>query len=131
VADLTVLRAGKSEMIKVTVGAYSPEAPEKKAAAPEKMKLGLSLEALPEDEARDLGITGGVRVRDVNPMGDGARAGLDKGDVIVKVNRDDVKSIEDYQRAVSGLKKGDAVVIRAWHRRTNGITTFEIDSLSE
>jgi S1-C subfamily serine protease len=64
-------------------------------------------------------------------MGDGARAGLQKGDVIVKVNRDDVKSVEDYQRAVSGLKKGDAVVIRAWTRRTNGITTFEIDSLSE
>jgi len=131
VADLTVLRAGKSQTIKVTVGSYSPEAPEKKAAAPEKMKLGLSLEALPEDQARDISIAGGVRVRDVNPMGDGARAGLQKGDVIVKVNRDDVKSVEDYQRAVSGLKKGDAVVIRAWTRRTNGITTFEIDSLSE
>ena len=131
VADLTVLRAGKTETLKVTVGSYSPDEPEKKAVPPEKMKLGLSLEALPEDQARDLGLSGGVKVGDVDPMSDGARAGLQKGDVIVKINRDEIKSIEDYQRAVRGLNKGDAVVIRAWSRRANGVTTFEIDNLSE
>jgi len=131
VVDLAVLRSGKPQTIKVTIGAYTPEAPEKKPPAAEQTKLGISVEPLPEDQAREMDVAGGVRVRDVNPMGDGARAGLQKGDVIVKVNRDEIKTVEGYQRAVSELKRGDAVVIRAWTRRANGVTTFEIDSLSE
>jgi serine protease Do len=130
-ADIVVLRAGKPTTIKVTVGAYAPEVAEKKPPTVERMKLGISVEPVPEEMARDLDISGGARIRDVNPLGDGARAGLKRGDVIVKVNRGDIGSVEDYKRVTSQLKKGAAVVIRAWTRRTGSITTFEIDSLSE
>jgi len=129
--DMEVLRASKPTIIKVTVAAYAPEATDKKPPVVEKAKLGLSVEPLPPDGPLPPGVTGGVRVTDADPMGDGARAGLVKGDVIVKVNREMISSIDDYRKAMSQLKKGDAVVIRAWTRRSAGITTFEIDSLSE
>jgi len=131
VATIEVLRAGSPESLKVTVGAYTAEVAEKKPAAAERAKLGLSVEELPEDAAREIGVPGGVRVRSVNPLGDGARAGLQAGDVIVKINRETIKDLTDYERVVAKLSKGDAVVIRAWRRRSGSITTFEIDSLSE
>lgn len=131
VADLEVLRGGKQTTIKVKVGAYTPEVAERKPTAPERSKLGLSVEELPEDVAREIGVAGGVRIRNLDPMGDGARAGLQRGDVIVKINREAVNNLADYQRVTSRLKKGDPVVLRAWSRRAGSVTTFEIDSLSE
>jgi len=126
-----VLRGGKTVSLEVTVGAYTPEVAEKKPTPSEPTKLGLTVEALPEGATRDLGITGGVRVRAVNPLSDGARAGLQPGDVIVGINREAVNDLADYRRVVGELKKGDPVVIRAWTRRNGSVTTFEIDRLSE
>jgi serine protease Do len=129
--EIEVLRSGKPVTLSVTVGSYTPEVAQKKPNAPERTKLGLAVEAVPQDALHDAGLTGGVTVRAVNPLGDGARAGLQPGDIIVKVNREAVTDVASYERVVGQLKKGDPVVIRAWTRRTGSITTFEIDSLSE
>jgi len=126
-----VLRDGKPVDLKVKVGAYTPETVAKKPSAPESGRLGLSAEPVPEDQARELGLAGGVRIRAVRPLSDAARAGLLTGDVIVRINRQDIKDMSDYERVAGELKKGEPVVVRAWSRRSGSITTFEIDSLSE
>ena len=128
---IEVLRDGKRMSLRVTVEAYSPEAQQQRPAPQEKRRLGLTVEPLPQDQAKELGLPGGVVVRTADPLGDGARAGLRTGDVIVKINREAVTDLESYNRVLSRLKKGDAVVIRAWSRVGKSITTYEIDSLSE
>lgn len=66
-------------------------------------KLGLSLEPLTVDAARQLGLdTGaeGLVVTDVNPEGPAAEAGITPGFLIVEINKKPVKSITDVRSAL-------------------------------
>ena len=128
-AEIRVLRDGKPETVKVTVEALSLDIAAKKPKAAESNKLGLTVESLPREQAKEMGIAGGVRVRSVNPLSDAGRAGLQAGDVIIKINREQVTDVESYSRVVSKLKKGDPVAIRV--RRADRVHTAQIERLSE
>ena len=127
-AEIKVLRDGKSLTLHVTIGSLSLGEGSTTAQAPEPRKLGLVVAPLTDEQLRDTGLSGGVRVESVEPMSDAARAGLREGDVIVKINRDTIKDVASYNRAVEKLKPGDAVVIRYWRRGQT--STAGIDSLS-
>lgn len=127
--EVQVLRDGKPRSLQVTVEALSLEARKKPQARAEGGKLGLTVENLPADRASELGIAGGAIVRSVNPRGEAARAGMQPGDVIVKINRETVRSVADYNQAVGDLKKGDPVVIRVW--RDDRVFTAQIERLGE
>ncbi len=128
-AELQVLREGKTATLKVTVEALALEASQKQEARAEGGKLGMAVENLPADRASEAGIAGGVIVRSVNPRGEAARAGIQPGDVIVKINRQQVKDVASFQGAADDLKKGDAVAIRIW--RQNRMFTAQIEHLGE
>lgn len=127
--EVEVLRDGKPVKLAITVEALSLEAPPKQASAVERHKLGLAVESLPAENAQRMRIAGGVRVRSVEPLSDAARAGLQPGDVITKINRNEVTDLESYRAAVDELKKGDPVIIRLLRR--NQSHTAEIEALSE
>ena len=126
---MQVLRDGKTQTLRVTVEALSLEAGKKQEARAEGGKLGLAVESLPADKASDLGIAGGVVVRSVNPRGEAARAGIQPGDVIVKINRQAVKDVASFGKAADDLKKGDPVAIRIW--RQDRMLTAQIEHLGE
>lgn len=68
-----------------------------------------------------LGIDRGVLVTGVNPDGPAAKAGLQQGDVITKIDGKDVRSNEDVGAAVGAKKPGDTLkleVQRAGDRAT-------------
>ncbi|HEV2663950.1 MAG TPA: trypsin-like peptidase domain-containing protein [Blastocatellia bacterium] len=81
--------------------------------------LGFSvLENTPET-LRDLrvgkmsdGVTGGVIVSDVDPLGPAADSRLSTGYVILEANRQPIRCLEDFQKATSHLREGDILVIR-------------------
>jgi serine protease Do len=127
--EMQVLRDGKTQTLKVTVEALSLEAGKKQEARAEGGKLGLTVETVPADRASDLGIAGGVVVRSVNPRGEAARAGIQPGDVIVKINRQAVEDVASYQKAIGELRKGEPVVIRVW--RKDRMFTAQIERLGE
>jgi serine protease Do len=127
--EVEVLRDGKPLSLQVTVEALSLQPPAKQANAPERHKLGLAVESLPAEEAQRMRVPGGVRVRSVEPLSDAARSGIQPGDVITKINRQEVTDLESYRGAVDQLKKGDPVVIRLLRR--NRSHTAEIEALSE
>ncbi len=132
-AKIEVLRDGEPITLEVTVEALSVDVAAKKHSPSERDALGLTVESLSEERAQELGISGGVRVRSVSP-GDGVRAGVQRGDVIVKVNRHPVTDVQAYDRIVGVLKPGDAVVMRLWRSdpaRGDRILTAQIESLSE
>ncbi len=127
--EMQVLREGKKATLKVTVEALSLQASKKPQARAEGGKLGLTVQNLPAERASELGLAGGVVVREVNPRGEAARAGIQPGDVIVKIKRRSVTDVESYQAALDTLKKGDSVTIRIW--RADRMLTAQIEHLGE
>jgi serine protease Do len=87
--------------------------------APEKQenknpKLGVSLAPLTAEMARELGVGAdeGVVVASVTEGGPAQRAGVRRGDVIIEMNRQPVKKVEDIAAAVGKMKEGDMALLR-------------------
>jgi serine protease Do len=127
--EMQVLRDGKKATLKVTVEALSLGTAKKPEARAEGGKLGMAVQDLPADRASEMGIAGGVVVRSLNPRGEAARAGIQAGDVIVKIKRRPVTDVASYQAAIDELKKGDSVTIRIW--RSDRMFTAQIEHLGE
>lgn len=124
-----ILRDGKEASIDVTVEALSLETAEHKPRQAEGGKLGLVVENVPTARLQEIGLDGGVLVRNVKPTGPSARANVQPGDIIVKINRVRIKDVEGYRKAVSDLVVGEPVVIRIW--REGRMQTAQIERLEE
>lgn len=118
-AQLTVLRDGKERSIDVKVGERpedhdGDEGEESPAAdpAPRVDLLGLSVQPVQPARAQRLGVEGGVQVAQVRPDGPAARAGMRPGDVIVEMQRQPVRSMAEYNAAISQLGSGEMALIR-------------------
>jgi Do/DeqQ family serine protease len=127
---VVVVRSGARKTLQVTVG----EVPGQTAGATVASatgKLGVTVADITPAlrERYRLQRDQGVVVTKVDPNGDGARAGLEPGDVMMKINRAEVASVADYEGVVGRLKAGDAVVIRMG--RGSGVFTLTIRSLGE
>ena len=72
---------------------------------------GLGVSSVTPEVARRFGsgVTGGLLVEKVEAGGPGARAGIERGDVILEVNGLKVSTPEQAAKAVFGLRVGDAV----------------------
>lgn len=81
--------------------------------------VGLAVQNLDLRTVRELGLKAsmvGVVVIGVEADSPADRAGVQPGDVIHEINRDAVRSVKEYERVVSRLKKGEVVLILL-HRR--------------
>jgi len=85
------------------------------------MKFGMSVQSLRQSDRQGLGFKGdgGVLVSSIEPGSFADDIGLAKGDIIVELNRQPVKTPEDIRRIQSSLKTGDAVAFQVM-RRTMG-----------
>jgi len=113
--DVVVWRDGERKTLQVKVGS----GPEAKAVADsgnvqtpdEKAKLGLTLSPLTADTRRNYRIdkdVEGVVVTEVKPNGPGAQKGIRVGDVIKRVGRTEVATL---QEAIDALEKSNSSVI--------------------
>jgi serine protease Do len=107
---MKVLRDKKETFLNVAVGELKDE--EIVATAPEKGELGLTVQRLTPQMAESLGLerVEGVVVTAVEPASAGDEAGIRRGDIIVEVDRKAVRSIDDYKKAVAGVRKGRGVL---------------------
>lgn len=91
--------------------------PKDNKAQPENnhVKLGVTLQEMTPQVAAERKLTGirGLYVKDIDPNGIIAEhpRSLLEGDVILRINRMPVTSLEEFERIVSSLKSGDAVVL--------------------
>jgi len=112
-----VMRDGRARDLTVRIG-EQPEL-EKVAKKVESGEhdyalAGLSVEDLNQNTARELGIKGkaqGVVVTSVDPDSGAEKAGLVPGDVIQEINRRPVKSVKEFEKVSSDLKKGDSILM--------------------
>ncbi len=121
---LKVIRDGQERKMTVRIGEQPDEA---KVAKVEKAEAdtalsGLAVEDLDQETAKELGLhgKGGVVVTRVAPDSGAEKAGLMPGDVIREINRRLIKSVKDFEKVSSDVKKGGNVLILV-NRRGNSL----------
>jgi serine protease Do len=72
-------------------------------------RFGMTLSEPSAEQRNQLKITGGVLVEDV--QGPAARAGIRRGDIILAVNNQDVKSLEGFVQLMGQVEKGRIVAL--------------------
>jgi serine protease Do len=106
----------------------APPAKEKPQPEINRLRLGITLQELTPQLATERKLTGvrGLYVKDIDPNGiiaDARPRPLIEGDVVLRINRTPIATLEEFERIVSSLKPGDAVVLNVAHydRETNRI----------
>jgi serine protease Do len=74
--------------------------------------LGVSIQPVDDNLAKDLGISVGVLVQQVQPGSPAEKAGIKPGDVMLQVEGQDIKDVTEVQRVISNHKPGDSVRIK-------------------
>lgn len=117
-ANVTVLRQGKTRDLTIKLAEMAAEktakADEQPGKKPTTGKLGLAVRPLQPQEAKELGVPGGVVVEEV--AGPAARAGIQPGDVIVGLNSQPVTDMQQFSKLVAAsgdklallVQRGDA-----------------------
>jgi serine protease Do len=72
-------------------------------------RLGMTLSEPTAEQKKELKITGGILVEDV--QGAAAKAGIRRGDIILAVNNQDVKSLEQFGQMMGQYEKGKIVAM--------------------
>ncbi|MGQ9525187.1 MAG: trypsin-like peptidase domain-containing protein [Armatimonadota bacterium] len=75
-------------------------------------KAGITVRDLTPEEAKQAGVEGGVMVTEVDPRSGAAEAGLTAGDIILRVNRRSVRSLDDFRSAASEMSHTAPYVLR-------------------
>ena len=114
--SMTVLRDGHEKELTVKIGEQPGETKIAKADSNdgEYAFAGVAVADLDRDTAKELGIKGkaqGVVVTSVEPDSGADKAGLMPGDVIREINRQPVKSVKEFEKLSSSVKKGDNVLM--------------------
>ncbi len=107
---LDVVVGDRTKIFAQEFGQGKTEEPENPAESTQ-MKFGMSIQALRPADRQNLNFkgTGGVLVASTEQGSFADDIGLQKGDIIVELNREPVNSKEDIQRIQSNLKPGQPV----------------------
>ncbi|HQU84286.1 MAG TPA: DegQ family serine endoprotease [Pyrinomonadaceae bacterium] len=113
------LRDGSEKTAKVTLAEFETKKDGKtsdgnSAEPAEQGKLGLTLQSLTPQIAKQLGLNNvgeGLVVMEVQPGSPAEDAGIAQGDVILQVNRQDVKTIEDVKSAMEKASKNSVLLL--------------------
>ena len=126
---LEVMRDSKATSIPVTLEALGGgKGVETAGGEHGKGRWGLSLADLTDDVRNELqapaqGSVHGAVVEDVQPGSPADNAGLQRGDVIMEVNRHAVKSADEVVQALSKVAAGEDALVLVW---SNGGSTFRV-----
>ena len=114
---LKVMRAGKVMEVPVTLAQLKDEkqiASGDKSESTEGGMSGVQIENLTPQIAQQLGVsaqTQGVVVSQVSPESAAAEAGLQRGDIVIEVNRHAVHNTQEFQQAMSHATSGSTLLL--------------------
>ena len=126
--QLDVQRNGHAEKLDLTVGEYHKDQ-EVAAAAKEDgghARLGVAISDLTPDIRQQLNLPSqfeGVAVAQVQPASPAEDAGLGRGDVILEVNRQRVKSAQQFRDNVQHAPAGKDMLLLVW---ANGGASYRV-----
>ncbi len=111
---LKVLRDGEQVTLHAKLGKLEPEKATPQTKQRIEKKLGFDVATLNKQLAEKYDLDRslkGVVITDIRSE-TAYRAGLREGDLIVSVNKKSVKNVDDFDKVVKNLKKGDAILLR-------------------
>ncbi len=96
-------------------------------------RIGVGIQDVTKDVAESLNLksTGGALVGSVEKGGPADKAGIEPGDVILKVDGRDVRGSADLPRVISAVRPGSKIVITTWHRNASRDVTVTVTELKE
>jgi serine protease Do len=127
--NVGILRNGKQEMLKVTVGEYKAtkaEEASKDSPSENKGKLGLAVDNLSPDARQQFRIPETVKgavIENVRPGSPADDAGLAPGDVILEINRKPVDDAQNFVSQVSSAPDGKDILLLVW---ANGGASYRV-----
>lgn len=129
-AKMKVLRDGSMKTLEVVVGAR-PNDSQVLASKGNKNKtvdnrLGIQVAELTSQQKESLRVEAGVLVESVAHQGPGARARLQRGDVIVMINGKSINTIAEFERIVASLPKSKQIYMQVSRRGARVFTTFSL-----
>ena len=117
-----IIRQGKPRTLTVKIGKRpdDPEAAVRKLTPQEEDALGLTVTDLTDEMARRFNLpeAEGIIVEEVESESQAQEAGVLVGDVIREINHQPIASVEDYQRVMKDLDKGDDIQLFIWRANT-------------
>jgi serine protease Do len=128
---VTVLREGKHEEFKVVVADLAQVFPDRfgngksEEASPAEgteARFGITIENLSDARRENMGIKqhGGVLISAVESGSFSEDIGMQRGDVLVEINRQAINSVDDVRRIQNTLKAGEAVAFRVLRQGGRG-----------
>ncbi len=126
---LGILRNGKPETLKVTVGAFHANnevADNAGAGAQNRGRLGLAVSDLTPDLRNQLRIparVSGAAIQQVRPASPADDAGLAPGDVILEVDRRPVESADKFASAIHSIPADKNILLLVWSK---GGTSYRV-----
>lgn len=114
---LTVLRDGKQQELELTIGQHQTAAADTKPAEDEQVSgtaLGVTVAPLTDAARAEIGVgdtVDGVVVTELQPDSPAAKAGLQRGDVIVKLGDQDTFTPDALKSALDSEKTDPALVL--------------------
>ncbi|MEO0094021.1 MAG: DegQ family serine endoprotease [candidate division WOR-3 bacterium] len=106
------IRDSERRTIEVKLAEYPEEvAATEVEKAEEKHWLGIIVRDLKPSEQKELGLKQGVLVEEIKEDSPAAEAGIQEGDVIIKINREPVNDTKDFNRIARRLAKSQKPIL--------------------
>jgi serine protease Do len=126
---LTILRNGETKDIEVKLGELTPDKQNLAEGSSQFDKIGLEVSNITRDLARKYNIPDGMKgvvITAVNPRGIAAANGLKEGDVVVKLNRSVIESVNQFTSVLNDIDAGDTVLFYVQRGNANLFIAFQM-----
>jgi len=114
-SEVKYIRNGDEKNVEIKVGELPEEIAKASAVGGEEVQrdLGLIVQEITPLIQRRLNIeeTEGVIVTNVEPGSIAWDAGLRRGDIILEINKKQIKNLEQYRKAIDSIKNGDNALL--------------------
>lgn len=125
--EVQVLRSGKKRVLNVKIDTLEEERENLKLSARETGRLGLLVSDLKPAERKQLGLKEkGVRVREVDPQGPAAKAGIRADDVFLSFNHQKVGSTQQLNELVSKVPADTPIAVLVMREEGRRFLTLTI-----
>jgi Do/DeqQ family serine protease len=102
--NITYKREGKEATVNIMLRNSSGNTDMVKSSVID--KLGVELQTISKDMAKELGVNGGVEIRSISANGLFSRIRVQEGYVIIRANGKEVKNIEDLRKVLDEVGNG-------------------------
>ena len=128
--SVKVIRKGREKVFEVKIGELKEEKKdleESKSGA--EQRLGMKVEALTQQLAKDLGIseTEGLVIVQVDSSSPAGEAGLRPGDIILELDQNPVKDLAEFRKRINRYKEGDTILLLTKRGDTTLYVTLKIE----